>query len=87
MEELRPFLPLIILGLLLLSVFLHSMTAGRKEYERNIIDQLKLNATVKFCPPHPWAYRLIDGVEKMWCPRCRMTPGETTYSPRGESRE
>lgn len=67
----------------MVAIMLHSIKFAKIEQDR-LMEELKSNATVKFCPPHPWAYHSINGVEKIWCPRCRMVPGETTYTPRGD---
>lgn len=37
------------------------------------------------CPPHPWKYANVNGVERLKCSACNMLPGEDTYQARGSN--
>lgn len=46
-----------------------------------------IQTVVHNCPPHKWAYRIINNEERLVCNVCNMLPGSGTYQPRANGEQ
>lgn len=84
LAELAKLLPVLIF----LAIAITAMNFLRKvaisDRDRLMKELETASVRTKFCPPHPWEYRLIGDTERIWCPKCKLVPGADTYQARGQ---